>query len=175
MSVAEFEAKMPVSEYVERFVDVDKFLEKCKECPMYDRKWSCPSFDFDPLDFWKNYRTIRLVARKINIDKHSEEDPQDIFYSARKRLLYKIKAMESLSPRSVTLAAGSCDYCGRDNCARARGERCTYPDKCQYSLEALGGDVELTAKELFGLDMQWDLNGELPDYYVIVGALLTID
>ena len=36
------------------------------------------------------------------------------------------------------------------------------------SLEAIGFDISLTAKELLGLDIRWSHNGLLPEYLTLV-------
>ena len=41
-----YHASVPVSEYLDKYVDVPAFLEACKACPNYGRIWSCPPYDF---------------------------------------------------------------------------------------------------------------------------------
>ena len=55
-------------EYVEDYVNVEEFLEYCKACPNYEKVWSCPSYDFSPIDYWNRYSRIYIVARKIIFD-----------------------------------------------------------------------------------------------------------
>lgn len=57
-------------------------------------------------------------------------------------------------------------------CTRREGLPCRYPDKVRPSLESMGFDIGKTAKELFGLELKWASYGMLPEYYVLVGAVM---
>ena len=52
--VEQLTADLDVDEYYEKYVDVEKYLEYCKECSDYATNWSCPPYDFDPNDIWKS-------------------------------------------------------------------------------------------------------------------------
>lgn len=81
-------------------------------------------------------------------------------------------AKEAEYPGSVSLSAGSCTICGENNCTKKDGAPCRFPEKMRYSIEALGGNVGLTASRLLGIDLQWITEGQVPDYFVLVGGLL---
>lgn len=85
--------------------------------------------------------------------------------------------------------AGTCLLCGRGagqgtkrgakqgaesggGCTRREGLPCRHPDKVRPSLESMGFDIGKTAKELFGLELKWASDGMLPEYYVLVGAVM---
>ena len=36
----------------------------------------------------------------------------------------------------------------------------------------LGGDVSKALRECFGVELKWAENGRLPEYFVVLGALL---
>lgn len=57
-------------------------------------------------------------------------------------------------------------------CTRREGLPCRHPDKVRPSLESMGFDIGKTAKELFGLELKWASDGMLPEYYVLVGAVM---
>lgn len=59
-SVQTIETCVPVAEYLRTCVDVEKFLGFCRECGNYGRRWSCPPFEFDPLELWNRYDTLHL-------------------------------------------------------------------------------------------------------------------
>lgn len=61
MRIEEYKARIPVVEYIDNFVDVDKFEDYCRECKNWERVWSCPPFKFDPIDYWAQYD--RFCAR----------------------------------------------------------------------------------------------------------------
>jgi hypothetical protein len=46
MRVENFEARLGIDEYIEKYVDVPKFLKACQACPYYGVTWACPPFDF---------------------------------------------------------------------------------------------------------------------------------
>ena len=68
-TVEKFEKEINVKEYIEDYVNVEEFLEYCKACPNYEKVWSCPSYDFSPIDYWNRYSRIYIVARKIIFDE----------------------------------------------------------------------------------------------------------
>ena len=173
MKIEKITSRISVINYVERFVDVEKFAAKCTECPVYGKKWSCPPFDFDRMEFWSSYKHFDIIGEKIYIDVEDADDIEDIFFKNRRRLMEELYAMEEKNPGSIALAAGSCDYCGADNCTRKKGEPCRFPDKNRYSIESVGGDVGRTASELLGVDLQWNMGGAVPEYLMTIGGLLT--
>ena len=92
---------------------------------------------------------------------------------------------DALSEQEVL--SGSGETCWRDGCTRRRGLPCRHPGKVRPSLEAFGFDLVNTARELFGIELQWgggkaggdgyvtgghDSNiVSVPEYYVLVGAV----
>ncbi len=176
-----YEATIPVSDYLEGYVDVDTFLECCRACPNYDGKWSCPSYDFDVIEYWKKYQTLDLTAIKIIFDgeyagkEFPEEEIQritDVSVMEMKRELSKeLLLREEEVPGSVSLSAGSCILC-KDGCSRKEGKPCRFPDKMRYSIESLGGNVGLTISKLMGIELEWIEAGKLPHHFVLVCGLL---
>ena len=55
------QAQVPVAEYLQECVDVDKFLGYCQQCENYNRRWSCPTFDFAPMDIRRRYKSLWQV------------------------------------------------------------------------------------------------------------------
>ena len=64
-----FEAEIPVSEYLDKYVDLEGFKEKCDGCEKNGKFWSCPPFDFDIEEVWKKYNTVFVLAYKVKPDK----------------------------------------------------------------------------------------------------------
>ena len=56
-------------EYVRDYVNVEEFLEMCKACENYGSKWSCPSFDFNPEDYWKKYDSFKVYGVRIILEE----------------------------------------------------------------------------------------------------------
>ncbi|MDE7458334.1 MAG: DUF2284 domain-containing protein, partial [Muribaculaceae bacterium] len=65
-----------------------------------------------------------------------------------------------------------CLHCPESQCTRKCGEPCRHPDKVRPSLEAFGFDIGRTLSELFNIKLLWGKNGVLPEYLVLVSALL---
>ncbi len=163
-----------VEEYMTKYVNVEQFLECCKECPNYNHVWSCPSYNFNPEDFWREYKNLHLVARKIifgpNVDK---ERSFEIMHEVKDDMGLELYKLEEEIPDSVSLSAGSCSRCKMLGCARVQGDPCRFPELMRYSIESLGGDVGRTVSKLMGIELEWVEEGKLPSYFVLVGGLLT--
>ena len=61
--ISEMTAETDAADFVKEFVQVEKFLSACQQCPNYNTRWTCPPFDFDPMTIWSGYTTLRLYAR----------------------------------------------------------------------------------------------------------------
>lgn len=186
-------AEIPMEEYLRDYVDVERFLGLCAQCSNYLNRWSCPPYDFDPLDYIKRFRTVKVVARKISPIGDWQPDIQDenaqagpaytgegaksyewvwqMMSSVKADLEAELFKEEDALPGSQLLSGGSCYKCA-EGCTRPTGEPCRHPDLMRYSIEALGGDVEKIACDLLGSPLIWSGAGELPPYYMLVGGLL---
>lgn len=175
MRIENFEKTIDVETYIRDYVNVEEFVECCKKCPMYQKKWSCPEFDFDPVDYWKQFKWLRIYGKKIYLedDKDITMDNMDKFLrDFQNQIADELFEEEKKVPGSVSLSAGSCIVCGEDNCSKKEGLPCRYPEKLRYSIESLGGNVGLTVSKLLGIDLLWCEEGKLPEYFVMVGGLL---
>lgn len=173
MKIETYEKTIAVDAYIADYVNVEEFLEYCKVCGNYQRKWCCPPFSFSPVEeFWRNYKTLRVVGKKMVFEEGEKESWQELMRRVKQELTEELYAAEEKFPGSISLSAGSCSLCGEDNCSRKTGQPCRFPDKMRYSIEALGGNVGLTASKLLGISLQWMEEGKVPDYFVLVGGLL---
>lgn len=176
-----YTAVVPVEDYIEGYVDVDTFLECCRVCPNYDKVWSCPSYDFDVLSYWRKYKTLELTAVKIIFDEEhagkaftKEEQDKILAQSLRvekEKLSEMLWEKEKEFPGSISLSAGSCNLC-HGNCTRPDENACRFPEKMRYSIESIGGNVGLTLSKLMGIELEWMEEGKLPHYFVLVCGLL---
>lgn len=168
-----FEKTVDVKEYIEEYVNVEKFLECCKACPNYDKIWSCPSYEFDPMDIWKKYEKLYLYAVKFTLDDlDSEEAAKARMLKMKDEMSQHLFEKEKEIPGSISLSAGSCSICGAGNCTKLEKKPCKHPETMRYSVESLGGDVGRTLSKLMNIDLLWVEEGKLPEYYVLVGGLL---
>lgn len=190
-------ARIVMEDYLRDYVDVPRFLGLCAQCSNYDNRWSCPPFDFDPLDHLKQFSAVRVIARKVSPIGHwrfgeaTGESPsapaQGPTFTGENaenydhvwQMLSTVKAdleaelflMEEQFPGSRLLSGGSCYKCNQ-GCTRPAGLPCRHPEMMRYSIEALGGDVEKIAADLLHSPLIWSKAGELPPYYMLVGGLL---
>lgn len=182
-TIKEYSADINVNDYLDKYVDITQFLEYCKQCPNYDQVWSCPSYDFDVESYWKQYDHLYLYGRQILFDEETrsrnrtqEEMKQFIekILSTEKQILAdKLYSMEKEHPGSISLSAGSCQLCGKNNCSKKNQKPCRYPDKMRHSIESLGGNVGKTISDLFHIELEWMEEGKLPSHFVLVSGLLT--
>ena len=166
------EKLIKVSDYLDRYVNVEEFLQYCKKCNNYEKLWSCPSYDFNPEDYWKEYDELIVVARKIIFGEGVDQDRSyEIMLEVKEDMSRELYELEKQYPGSISLSAGSCSLC-KDGCTRTVGEPCRYPEMMRYSIESLGGDVGRTVSKLMGYELEWIEEGKLPSYFVLVGGLL---
>ena len=177
-----YENTVTIDEYLETCVDVPQFLEYCRRCTNYEKVWSCPSFSFDPVAYFKQYTLLRIIGHKIilpeeltskEITKEKQEVLlKDLLSTPKSALDSEMLRLEEETPGSRALSGGSCLYCSPASCARISGEPCRFPEKMRYSLEALGANVGLTVTKYLHQKLEWIEDGHLPHHFILVGGLL---
>lgn len=185
MRIEEFKTRIPVREYIDKYVDIEKFEEYCKECRNWEKIWSCPPFKFDPIDYWEQFDRFFVLGYKVFLEGEEERENWAIRLSeAKQKMMDYLFEMELMYIGGVSLAPGDCKICAEEKgiiidddsyCSRSQEEPCRHPEKMRYSIEALGGDVSKTAEDLLGVTLKWGKNGELPEYFVLVGGLIYSD
>lgn len=173
MKIETYEKIIDVPAYIKGYVNVEEFLECCKVCQNYEKKWSCPPYDFDPVeDYWKKFDKLHVIGKKMILTEEDKNNWENLMAEVKKELTETLFLEEEKHPGSRSLSAGSCRICGEENCNKPLGKPCRFPDKMRYSIESLGGNVGLTASKLLGIELQWIEEGSIPDYFVLVGGLL---
>ena len=169
-----YEKEITVKDYLAQYVNVEEFLEYCKECKNYDRLWSCPSYDFEQEAYWKQYEKLYILGYQIFFEEGTTTEAESlrIMAEVKARMSEELFAMEAAYPGSVSLSAGSCSVCGEEDCTRPQGKPCRYPDKLRYSIESIGGNVAKTVHDFLGIPLEWIEEGKVPRYFVLVGGLL---
>lgn len=142
--------QIPIGKFVEEYIDVDRFLLCCKECPNYGKKYTCPPHEFDVVEFWLAFSELEIYAVTIPGD-------QD-YAQAEAALMEDLLAMEKELPGSLCLSAGNA---GDVEASRMR-----------YSIETLGGNVGKLCEDLLGLSLEWGKDGALPSQITLVAGLL---
>ncbi len=180
--IEEYTAETSLDLYIDDCVDVDQFLQYCKQCTNYNRVWSCPEFDFDPMEIWTSYKSLFILGRKVILDEElrlrvfSDEEREaflkELLLEPKMDLDRTLLEMEHETPGSMALSGGSCLLCDPESCAKAEGLPCRHPEAMRYSIEALGGNVGRTVTRHLGEELLWMEKGRLPRYFIIVGGLL---
>ena len=166
-----FEAETDVKTYVRDFVDVGGFLECCKVCPNYNNVWSCPPYDFDPMDYWNSFERILIAGYQITFQgEHTQETMTETLWDVKQKLAEELYELEKEFPGSQSLSEGTCQIC--KSCSKQEGAPCRFPDKMRYSIESIGGNVGKTISSLCGIEIEWIEDGKLPEHFVLVGGLL---
>lgn len=173
-TLEKMQAVIPVKEYVEKFVNVDEFLEYCKECSCYGNVWSCPPFDFEPVEgYWKKYNDFLVYGYKINFEEEvTRKESERIMERVKAIVTKELFDMEKENPGAISLSAGNCSVCGHGGCSRPEGKPCRFARDMRYSIESIGGNVGKTAHELLGCELEWIEEGKLPSHFVLIGGLL---
>ncbi|GAB4315888.1 MAG: hypothetical protein Kow0069_17890 [Promethearchaeota archaeon] len=156
---------------------VRNFCAGPPRCPNYDASWACPPaapylerevrrcdraflvwYEFDLEAFAK-----RMGRAHPHWSERMKRNPRLYSGTLRKSLRIEVgRLLEELgvdSPRTdgvQVLWAGTCRACkvrGGGGCSYPR-EPCRHPDRRQYSMEAVGIDVDATCRAV-GVHLQW--------------------
>lgn len=171
---------LKVSDWIARYCAPETFVPLCRECPEYEKNWSCPTGVPDVHAYAGKYPYVQIIGLKVIYDEkirqesllsaeREEELRQQTYGAAKKKLRDVLFALEEAIPGSVMIMAGKCELCER--CARADGMPCRYPERMRYSFTGLGFDLVRMAEEVLELPLLWQKEG-LPEYNVAVAAFL---
>ena len=169
-TVERFEADIDTRSYIDNYRRADYFMQFCRECRNYGRRYGCPPFDFDPLTVIGRYDSVRIIGVKITPRNkqlplsRANDLMEPVIAGLNKELLEIEKSLGGYCCGFV----GSCPYCGGMTCARIEGKPCRHPDKVRPSLEAFGFDMGKTAQQLLGLDIKWSKGDTIPEYLTLV-------
>lgn len=165
-----YTAETDAKAYIGRYRKADYFVKLCRQCGNYGRRYGCPPFDHDPVETIQGYNSVRIIGVKITPNDKSL--PLEAANELMKPIISELNAELLETERQLGGLCfgfvGTCPYCEGAPCARINGEPCRHPDKVRPSLEAIGFDVSMTAKELLGLDMKWSKGNLIPEYLTLV-------
>lgn len=175
--ISKLTADVDVAEFVEKYVDVERFQGLCKDCEDYGKNWSCPPFEFEVMDVWNSFNKLKIIAFKIDFDEDElvrEYDDRELDFILKRVERMKIKLMNEIymleDENSYGLFLGKCNLCMK--CTREFGMPCKMPFKMRYSIESLGGNIDQCIEDLFDLKILYAENNRLPEYIIFVGGLL---
>ena len=174
--ITKLTADVSVEEFVENYVDVEKFQDLCKDCEDYGKKWNCPPFDFDVMDVWNSYDKLKIIAFKLEFDDEELStvySDKELDFVLKRLERMKVKLMNEIyaleDENSLGLFLGRCNLCMK--CTREFAMPCKMPFKMRYSIESLGGNVDQCIEDIFGLKVLYAQNNQLPEYMVFVGGV----
>ena len=170
------------ADYLKDYVEVERFIECCKQCPNFGAKWGCPPYSFDVKEkYWNNYKYLHLFAYKMYLDEDlvkngmTDEEVDALVMGIRHQnyiLASKwILSVERANPGSFALDGGHCAKCKR--CTRPKGKPCRHEDDIRPAVDAIGGNLVKTAEEIFGTKILWIENGKVPEYFLFIVGLLS--
>lgn len=171
---------LPITEFIKKYQNQEKFMAFCKECPNYNTLWSCPPLRIDATQFLQAFNYIYIIGVKVIYDAETIKlaDTSEKIKEITTRSLREVKnkfsdkmlILESEIPASISLASGGCYLCER--CKRRDDLPCKQPEKMRYSLDSFGFDLTAITSDLLQIDLKWSKNS-LPEYYTLIHALLT--
>ena len=166
-----FTAEIDTASYVRDFRDAPHFEQLCRQCPNYAKRWGCPPLSESECGMFLRYPQLKIIAVKLT--------PTDtdlplstsckILNAERRRLEPKILEEERLVGGRAALFTGMCLYC--KDCTRTAGQVCRHPELVRPSLEALGFDLDATARKLLNIEILWSNDGKLPPYLLLIGGI----
>ena len=170
-SIEPIKREVRIRDYVEKYVDFGVTQACCSACSDYGKTWSCPPFDFDPVEFWKRFDVLQIYGYRLSYrGERTLRQMEDALWKEKERLDAELREMEREHPGSMALSLGSCRLC--ETCTRQEGGQCRHPELVRHSIESVGGNVEKTLKDLCGIEIEWAADGDLPEHFVLVGGLL---
>lgn len=174
-------AVLPVAALRTCVYDEPKFLELCRACGGFGKRWSCPPYDASPMLQLEKFKWVGLAGLKAiptqaerdfaQGDRDKLKDQSNIMFERlRGPWDATLLECERHCAHSRCLLAGACLGCAREDCTRLAGRPCRFPEKMRWSLESCGCDVAYASAQFLGVPLRW-MQGALPPYFFLVGAL----
>ncbi len=172
-SAEHFTTDIAVDAYIAGYWDGPRFLELCRQCRNFGNRWGCPPFDFDVEQVLRQYSYAHLMATKIT--PHEQGLPwtmaREYLRAEHVRIERELLELEERIGGRAFGFNGECLHCPGHGCRRPSGEPCLHPEQVRSSLEAFGFDIGSTLTKLFGIELLWGKEGQMPDYLVLVCGL----
>ena len=177
VEIKKLTADVDVEEFIENYVDIERFMGLCEECENYGKNWNCPPFDFDVMEVWNSFNKLKIIAFKLDFsdeELNMEYSEKELEFILKRLERMKVKLMNEIyaleNENSYGLFFGNCNLCMK--CTREFGMPCKMPFKMRYSIESLGGNVDQLIEDIFGFKILYAKDNRLPEYLMFVGGLL---
>ncbi len=164
-------AEISTVDYIREFRDVVRFEQLCRQCPNYGMRWGCPPLSEDLLRHYQKFPRLKIIAGKLTPLESGL--PLSISYkflnTERRRLEPQMLEEEQQTGGRAALFTGLCFHCGE--CTRPTGQPCRHPELVRPSLEALGFDLNATARHLLHTEILWGKENRMPPYLLLIGGI----
>ena len=177
VEIKKLTADVDVEEFIENYVDIERFMGLCEECENYGKNWNCPPFDFDVMEVWNSFNKLKIIAFKLDFsdeELNMEYSDKELEFILKRLERMKVKLMNEIyaleNENSYGLFLGNCNLCMK--CTREFGMPCKMPFKMRYSIESLGGNVDQLIEDIFGFKILYAKDNRLPEYLIFVGGVL---
>ncbi len=169
----DFIASISVVDYISSYRNANQIEQLCCQCKNYGKNWGCPPFDFDVEARLRQFRNVLLIATQIkpNDNELPIESARELMLPERIRIENRLRQLETKVNGLSATHVGDCLHCPSDSCTRLIGKTCRHPEKVRPSLEAYGFDITKTTKDLFGIELRWSHDGQIPEYLLLVCGL----
>lgn len=177
VEIKKLTADVDVEEFIEKYVDIERFMGLCKDCENYGKNWNCPPFDFDVMEVWNSFNKLKIIAFKLDFsdeELNMEYSDKELEFILKRLERMKVRLMNDIyvleDENSLGLFLGNCNLCMK--CTREFGMPCKMPFKMRYSIESLGGNVDQLIEDVFGFKILYAKDNRLPEYLIFVGGVL---
>lgn len=173
-TVQYFEKEIEAAPFVRDFRRPAEFMALCRQCGGYGRSWACPPFTDEEAvaaPLFAHSRVLLVAARVTAGEDLPIERAGELLRPVRLRMESELRRRERATGGRAYAFAGKCLYCPEAECARTLGEPCRHPGLVRPSLEAVGFDITLTLREIFGLELLWGRDGRCPASLTLAAAL----
>jgi predicted metal-binding protein len=152
-------------------LDQQEFIELCKKCRNYGKKYSCPpkSPNFNNLC---NKEGLYILLLKINLQdiKSTEYNKVQLANSILKSRVDKIMRLLEKQFNTKFLSSGSCRLC--KPCNLQRNLPYKHPKEMRFSLESTGIDCNFLSQKLFDFPLLWFKDKKAPEYTCVLAGLI---
>lgn len=167
------EAECRVGELFGLCHKADACMDACRQCPNYEKIWSCPPLEFNPEKVYGSFGRCRIYMTRI-MPLHKEttlKEAEEYIMNERPVIERMLLAEEETVNGRAMAFVGKCLHCPGQICTRAEGGACRHPEKVRPSLEACGFDVTAISRHYFNTEIKWSRDGYAPEYLTLISAL----
>lgn len=157
------------------YEDKEKFALLCRDCPDYEKSWSCPPYSPPYSRYAQKYAHGLLVLFFSPLDQFQHIEKNEIMRESNTVLRLSLeKSMRRLEKahQGWMLSSGICRLCHHCTC-RDKSSTCRRPQEMRYSMESLGLNVTKISESFLDHPLLWNTDGSLPVYCSAIAYLLT--